>query len=118
MLLGAQNFLGIGLRNHGRPWACEREEPVVKKVSWKVGVYSHLSGCLIGHRRDSAARRVVSETYTQKVPHQYLFKTLFYSQNASRKGRDVKDNIIAFNLARSLLQCNGILVLHTVGYSQ
>ena len=37
-----------------------------KKVSWKVGVYSHLSGCLIGHRRDSAARRVVSDTDTPK----------------------------------------------------
>ena len=37
-----------------------------KKVSWKVGVYSRLSGYLIGHRRDSAARRVVSDTDTPK----------------------------------------------------
>ena len=37
-----------------------------KKVSWKVEVYSHLSGYLIGHRRDSAARRVVSDTDTPK----------------------------------------------------
>ena len=37
-----------------------------KKVSWKVGGYSHLSGCLIGHRRDSAVRRVVSDTDTPK----------------------------------------------------
>ena len=26
-ILIAQNFLGIGIGNHGRPWACEREGP-------------------------------------------------------------------------------------------
>ncbi len=66
ILQGAQNFLGIGIRNHGRPWACEREEPVLKKMLWKVGVYSCLSERLIVNRRDSA-KRVVSDTDTQKV---------------------------------------------------
>jgi len=67
ILQGVQNFLGIGIGNHGRPWACEREEPVLKKMLWKVGVYSCLSERLIGNRRDSADRRVVSDTDTQKV---------------------------------------------------
>ena len=44
-----------------------------KKVSWKVGVYSHLSGCLIGHRRDSA-KRVVSDTDTPKSSLKYRTK--------------------------------------------
>ena len=30
-LQGAQNFLGIGIGNHGRPWACEREGPAAKR---------------------------------------------------------------------------------------
>ena len=38
-----------------------------KKMLWKVGVYSCLSECLIRDGRDSAARRVVSDTDTPKV---------------------------------------------------
>ena len=34
---------------------------MLKKILWKVGVYSYLSECLIGDGRDSA-KRVVSET--------------------------------------------------------
>jgi len=60
-----ERILGIGIRNHGRPWACEREGPVLKKMLWKVGVYSCLSERLIEDGRDSAARRVVSDTDTQ-----------------------------------------------------
>ena len=40
--------------------------PVPKKMLWKVGVYSRLSECLIRDGRDSAARRVVSDTDTPK----------------------------------------------------
>ena len=60
-----RTFWGIGIGNHGRPWACEREGPVLKKMSWKVAVYSCLSGRLIGYGRDSA-KRVVSDTDTPK----------------------------------------------------
>ena len=74
IIQGAQNFWGIGIRNHGRPWACEREGPVPKKMLWKVGVYSCLSERLIRdgrdsavNGRDSAVRRVVSDTDTPKV---------------------------------------------------
>ena len=66
IIQGAQNFLGIGIGNHGRPWACEREGPVLKKMLWEVGVYSRLSERLIKDGRDSA-KRVVSDTDTPKV---------------------------------------------------
>ena len=65
---GVQNFWGIGIGNHGRPWACEREGPVLKKMLWKVGVYSCLSERLIEDGRDSA-KRVVSETIPLKFSH-------------------------------------------------
>ena len=26
-----ETFWGIGIRNHGRPWACEREGPAPKE---------------------------------------------------------------------------------------
>jgi hypothetical protein len=39
---------------------------VPKKMLWKVGVYSCLSERLIRDGRDSAARRVVSDTLTPK----------------------------------------------------
>ena len=67
IIQGAQNFWGIGIGNHGRPWACEREGPVHKKMLWKAGVYSHLSERLIGYGRDRAFRPVVSDTDTPKV---------------------------------------------------
>ena len=60
MLTGARKLYGYSLGNHGRPWACEREGPVPKKMLWKVGVYSCLSERLIRDGRDSA-KRVVSE---------------------------------------------------------
>ena len=60
-----QKFGVIGRQNHGRPWACEREGPVLKKMLWKVGVYSCLPERLIGDGRDSA-KRVVSDTDTPK----------------------------------------------------
>jgi hypothetical protein len=66
IIQGAQNFWDIGIRNHGRPWACEREGPVPKKMLWKVGVYSCLSERFIRDGRDSA-KRVVSDTDTPKV---------------------------------------------------
>ena len=59
-------FWGIGIGNHGRPWACEREGPVLKKMLWEVGVYSRLLERLIKDGRDSADRRVVSDTDTPK----------------------------------------------------
>ena len=40
---------------------------MLKKILWKVGVYSCLSECLLGDGRDSAGRRVVSDTDTSKV---------------------------------------------------
>ena len=45
---------GIGSKNHGRPWACEREGPVTKKMLWKMGTCSRLSERLIRDGRDSA----------------------------------------------------------------
>jgi len=69
--LGEQNLEGYGLGNHGRPWACEREGPVRKKMLWKVGTCSCLSERLIMDGRDSA-KRVVSET----IPLQVFFKIL------------------------------------------
>ncbi len=53
-VLSVKEFWGISIRNHGRPWACEREGPVAKKMLWKMGVYSRLSERLIGDGRDSA----------------------------------------------------------------
>ena len=53
-------FGGIGRQNHGRPWACEREGPVTKKMLWKVGVYSRLSERLIRDGRDSEKRVVLT----------------------------------------------------------
>ena len=67
MIPSERNRRGYGLRNHGRPWACEREGPVLKKMLWKVGVYSCLSERLIKDGRDSA-KRVVSETISPSVP--------------------------------------------------
>ena len=61
-----KHFKGIGIGNHGRPWACEREGPVPKKMLWKVGVYSCIPERLIGDGRDSA-KRVVSDTDTLKM---------------------------------------------------
>ena len=66
-LLGERNRRGYSLRNHGRPWACEREGPVPKKMLWKVGVYSCLLERLIRDGRDSA-KRVVSEIISPSVP--------------------------------------------------
>jgi hypothetical protein len=60
---------GIGRKNHGRPWACEREGPVPKKMLWKVGVYSCLSERLIRDGRDSA-KRVVFPSIPFKFPHE------------------------------------------------
>ena len=53
----------MGIGNHGRPWACEREGPVPKKMLWKMGTCSRLSERLIRDGRDSA-KRVVSDTHT------------------------------------------------------
>ena len=44
-----------------------------KKMLWKVGVYSRLSECLIRDGRDSAARRVVSDTDTPKISPSFAF---------------------------------------------
>ena len=55
-----QKFGVIGRQNHGRPWACEREGPVTKKMLWKMGVYSRLSERLIRDGRDSAKRVVLT----------------------------------------------------------
>ena len=60
-VLGERNLRVYSLKNHSRPWVCEREGPVLKKMLWKVGVYSCLSERLIGDGRDSA-KRVVLET--------------------------------------------------------
>ena len=30
---GAQNFWGIGIRNHGRPWACEEATEKVPRIA-------------------------------------------------------------------------------------
>ena len=48
ILQDAQNFWGIGIRNHGRPWACEREGPVTKKMLWKMGVTHVFQSVLLG----------------------------------------------------------------------
>jgi len=69
--LGEQNLKGYGLGNHGRPWACEREGPVLKKMLWEMGTCSRLSERLIGDGRDSA-KRVVSGT----IPLQVFLKIL------------------------------------------
>ena len=45
-------FGGIGRQNHGRPWACEREGPVPKKMLWEMGTCSRLSERLIVDGRD------------------------------------------------------------------
>jgi hypothetical protein len=42
---------------------------MLKKMLWEVGVYSRLSERLIKDGRDSAARRVVSDTDTPKSSH-------------------------------------------------
>ncbi|MBP5646259.1 MAG: hypothetical protein J6X21_02535, partial [Bacteroidaceae bacterium] len=60
--------------NHGRPWACEREGPVPKKMLWKMGTCSRLSERLIRDGRDSAARRVVFTSNPEKKPECYFTK--------------------------------------------
>ena len=126
-----RTFWSIGIGNHGRPWACEREEPVFKKVSWKVGVYSHLSGCLIGHRRDSAARRVVSDTDTPKssldncttsakgtVPNALSCKYVLVEgfADGTRSGVEFLDHSLNALTQAGLIQVNGKNVLAAVEF--
>jgi len=33
ILQDVQNFLGIGIRNHGRPWACEEATEKVPRIA-------------------------------------------------------------------------------------